>query len=139
MFRSAKRLLFPFLAVFVLAAGVARSAAAQEEEWERILSFQSDIKVNEDASMDVTETIRVLALGQEIKRGIYRDFPTEYRTRWGFRRTASFRVLGVLKDGKDEPYSVADHENGIRPPLSTVPAPPTEYDELCRRVDRARS
>ena len=46
---------------------------------ERILEFRSDILVIEDGWIEVTETIRVQAEGQRIRRGIYRDFPTEYR------------------------------------------------------------
>ena len=44
-------------------------------EVEGILSFHSDIVVHQDASMTVTETIKVHAEGDRIKRGIYRDFP----------------------------------------------------------------
>ena len=43
---------------------------------ERILYFQSDLQISTDASMEVIETIRVQAEGKQIKRGIYRDFPT---------------------------------------------------------------
>ena len=45
---------------------------------ERIISFDSKIKISEDGSMLVTETIKVHAGGNKIKRGIYRDFPTDY-------------------------------------------------------------
>lgn len=57
--------------------GVAWSAA------EKILRFHSDITVHPDASMTVRETIRVQSAGVQIKRGIYRDFPTKYKDRWG--------------------------------------------------------
>jgi len=40
------------------------------------LSFDSRVEVRPDASLVVTETIRVRAEGREIKRGIYRDFPS---------------------------------------------------------------
>ena len=46
---------------------------------ERILAYHSDIDVHADASMTVTETIRVRAEGNNIRRGIYRDFPTHLR------------------------------------------------------------
>ena len=45
---------------------------------ERIISYFSDIQVAADTSLHVTETIRVEAEGQEIRHGIYRDFPTRY-------------------------------------------------------------
>jgi len=46
---------------------------------ERIISFDSEITINEDASMIVTEKINVYSNGDKIKRGIYRDFPTRYK------------------------------------------------------------
>lgn len=64
---------------------------------EEILSFHSRIEVLKDASMIVTETIRVRALGYEIKRGIYRDFPTLYKDALGFRQTTGFQVISIKK------------------------------------------
>ena len=49
---------------------------AQAEE--KILSFRSDITIHSDASLTVAETITVRAENNQIKRGIYRDFPTRY-------------------------------------------------------------
>ncbi len=48
--------------------------AAQAKE--RILAFDSHILVNRDGTLEVRETIRVKAEGENIRRGIYRDFPT---------------------------------------------------------------
>ena len=45
---------------------------------ERILQFISDVKVERNGDLVVTETIRVQAEGREIRRGILRDFPTTY-------------------------------------------------------------
>ena len=67
-----KRLLLLLLIAFTCSAAGAK---------ERILDFHSEIIVNQDGSMGVTETIRVRAEGAAIKRGIYRDFPTDYRDR----------------------------------------------------------
>ena len=52
---------------------------------ERIVGFISDVTVNADASLDVRETITVKAEGNEIRRGILRDFPTTYTDRHGIR------------------------------------------------------
>lgn len=109
MFRSKLALLF-----FFLFAASPVLAQEEPEEAERILSYHSDIRVNADASMDVTETIRVVALGSQIQRGIYRDFPTDYRTPWGFRKTTGFDVVEVLKDGRPEPHHTQAQENGTR-------------------------
>ncbi len=54
---------------------VSVSASAQE----RILSFHSDIEIATDASMTVAKTIRFRAEGVLIRRGLYREFPTQYR------------------------------------------------------------
>ncbi|OGY80030.1 MAG: hypothetical protein A3B74_05240 [Candidatus Kerfeldbacteria bacterium RIFCSPHIGHO2_02_FULL_42_14] len=80
---------------------------------ERIFSFTSDITVQEDGSMIVTETIQVFAIGDSIKRGIFRDFPTLYRDR-GFHKSVSFQVQKVLKDNKPEPYFLETLANGKR-------------------------
>jgi len=81
---------------------------------ERILSFQSDIEISSDSSMRVTEEITVLAEGKEIKRGIYRDFPTDYRDRFGNRYRVGFEVLDVRRDGASEGYHTKKINNGIR-------------------------
>ena len=54
--------------------------------------------------MTVTEDIRVQATGEEIKRGIVRDFPTTYRDRLGNTVKVGFKVEEVLRDGRPEPY-----------------------------------
>ena len=51
-------------------------------ETERINHYHSDIEVQKDGSLAVTETIQVTAAGRKIKRGIYRDFPTRYKKNW---------------------------------------------------------
>ena len=55
----------------------------QAQAEERILDFNSTITVNRDASLDVTENIRVLSEGDKIRHGIYRDFPTRHKDRSG--------------------------------------------------------
>ncbi|MFA6217587.1 MAG: DUF2207 domain-containing protein [Candidatus Omnitrophota bacterium] len=87
---------------------------AQDLTSERILSYHSDIKVNRDASMVVTETLIVGALGDRIKHGIYRDFPTKYRDHLGHWYNVEFKVKEVLKDGLPENYHFKALSNGIR-------------------------
>jgi len=81
---------------------------------ERILSFHSDIQVFSDGSMQVAETIRVRAEGNQIKRGIYRDFPTTYRDSYGNSYKISFEVVGVTRDGRREDWHSAGQKNGTR-------------------------
>ncbi|KAA3628153.1 MAG: DUF2207 domain-containing protein [Proteobacteria bacterium] len=98
------------LGMLVLVLGFVHAASAREQ----ILSFHSDIQVFPDASMVVTETIRVKAEGQEIKRGIYRDFPTDYKDRFGNRYRVDFSVAEVLRDGNPEDYHTQRQGNGVR-------------------------
>ena len=46
---------------------------------ERILAYDSVVRLARDGSLKVTETLRVNAEGDQIRRGLYRDFPTRYR------------------------------------------------------------
>ncbi len=77
---------------------------------ERILEFHSDILIMKDGWIDVTETIRVRAEGNRIRRGIYRDFPTEYRDERGNDYVVGFEVLSVLRNNAVEDF----HSQGIR-------------------------
>lgn len=86
------------------------SVAAQE----RILSYDSLIEVRADGSLDITENIRVRALGNNIRRGIFRDFPTRYTDRLGNRVVVDFEVLGVERDGQPEPWFTERKSNGVR-------------------------
>ena len=81
---------------------------------ERILEFRSNILVIEDGWIEVTETIRVQAEGQRIRRGIYRDFPTEYRDRLGNDYVVDFDILSVRRNGAREDYHTQDIRDGIR-------------------------
>ena len=99
-------IVFAWLA-FAFAAG---SAWADE----RILDFRSDIVVAPDASMDVTEAIRVRGEGDRIRHGIYRDFPTDYHDRGGNRVHVDFEPIGLTRDGRDEPFHTERQSNGVR-------------------------
>jgi len=81
---------------------------------ERILSYDSELTVNADGSLDVVETIRVRAEGNQIRRGIYRDFPTRYRDSAGNRMVVDFELLGVERDGRPEPNFTEARPNGVR-------------------------
>ena len=81
---------------------------------ERILSFDSVIAIAADGSMTVTETIRVQAEGVNIQRGIYRDFPTRYRDRFGNNYSVAFEVEDVTRDGVTENWRIEGRSNGVR-------------------------
>ncbi|MBL0162355.1 MAG: DUF2207 domain-containing protein [Xanthomonadales bacterium] len=81
---------------------------------ERILSFHSDIDIAADATMIVSETIKVRSEGDRIRRGIYRDFPTHYRDRYGNRIDVLFEPVDVTRDGAPEASHSEGLSNGMR-------------------------
>ncbi len=81
---------------------------------ERIHLYATDIVIEESGDLIVTETITVTALGRDIRRGIYRDFPTRYRDRYGNRVHVGFEVLEVTRDGRPEPWHTESRANGVR-------------------------
>jgi uncharacterized membrane protein YgcG len=117
------RLLLPLLAALALVWPAAASAE------ERILHYLSDVLVQADGSLEVTETLRVRSEGIRIDHGIYRDFPTRYTGRTGAHTRVGFEVVGVKRDGADEPWHSERHGNGVRVYAgdSTTHVPPGEH------------
>jgi len=104
MSRAAVLLLLGWLAVGL-------PAIAQE----RILAYDVELVVEPDGALLVTEHIRVRAEGRQIRRGIYRDFPTRYKDpRTGNRYVVDFNMLGVERDGRRELFFVENKFNGVR-------------------------
>jgi uncharacterized membrane protein YgcG len=103
-----------FAALACAPAGVLAQDFPEELITERILDFRSEIAVHADGSMVVRETIQVKAAGEQIRRGIYRDFPTQYRDRLGNYYTVGFEVLEALRDGQPESFRVESEGNGKR-------------------------
>ncbi|HJW44967.1 MAG TPA: DUF2207 domain-containing protein [Lysobacter sp.] len=102
------------LPALVIALVALLLAAAPVFAEEQILSYDSDIDIHADGSLDVTERITVRAEGDQIRRGIYRDFPTRYKDRFGNRVVVDFKVLGVQRDGRSEPWFTENVANGVR-------------------------
>ena len=96
------------LALLVLFA----PAAARADE--RILRYFSDVQVQKDSSLEVTETIDVRVEHDRINHGIYRDFPVRYRGRNGSLVRVGFAFEGATLDGQPVPASTATIANGIR-------------------------
>lgn len=78
-----------------------------------MVEFNQRVKVNKDASLTVREDITVEAKGVNIRRGIFREFPTKYRWK-GNSYTVGFRVKRVLRDGKPENWFTENLSNGVR-------------------------
>jgi uncharacterized membrane protein YgcG len=98
------------IAVAFLALLAAVPAAAQE----RIDSYDIRVDIQKDGAIDVTERISVHAEGQQIRRGIYRDFPTRYTDRFGNRVRVGLQVLSVERNGVTEPWFTENMSNGVR-------------------------
>jgi uncharacterized membrane protein YgcG len=115
--------------------GLAQAARADE----RILAFHADITVQDDGTLRVRETIRVRAEGRDIRRGIYRDFPTIYPREGGGQVVVGFAFESAARDGEDEPWRIEDRSNGKRIYLGSaarmLPAGEHTY-ELQYRTDR---
>ena len=116
----------PFLLPVLVACLLVPAAQAREQ----ILRFHSDIDVRADGSMLVTENIRVRAEGDQIRRGIYRELPTDYRDRFNNRIKIFFEVLDVTRDGLSEPFFIEKHANGVRIYIGRADRllPPGDYD-----------
>ncbi|HXG80686.1 MAG TPA: DUF2207 domain-containing protein [Sphingomicrobium sp.] len=98
-------------ALIALLALLLPQAAAAEE---RILGFDSQIAIEKDGTLDVTETIQVRVEHVAINHGIYRDFPTRYKAPGGRRVQVDFDLVGTWLDGQEEPHKVETRLNGVR-------------------------
>lgn len=95
------------IAAVICAAAILSAAAAGEV----IRSFDCVVEIRQDGTQAVTEIIRFVAGGNQIKRGIFRDLPL--RTASGNR--ASFAVESFIADGAtSRNYEVQRRPGGVR-------------------------
>jgi len=90
------------------------AAASPTTAQERIREYVIEVDVGAQGAIDVVEHITVRAEGNQIRRGIYRDFPTRYRDRYGNNVVVGFEVQGVQRDGVAEPWFTERVSNGVR-------------------------
>jgi uncharacterized membrane protein YgcG len=81
---------------------------------ERILHYLSDVQVEKDSSLEVTETIDLRAENERINHGIYRDFPTRYPGPHGSQIRIGFTFEGATLDGMPVQASTGRIADGIR-------------------------
>lgn len=81
---------------------------------ETILSYESHIDIQQDATIQTSETIVVKAEGNRIKHGLHRDFITDYSSPSGRRYRPGFKLLAVLRNDKPEPYRLQKLNTGLR-------------------------
>jgi uncharacterized membrane protein YgcG len=104
--------LFCALRLVVLTLALVSTAPATAEEV--IERFASDVTVASDGTLSVVETIRVYAERDQIKRGIFRDFPLTFEDADGTVREVGFELLGVARDGRPEPHFTQRQGESIR-------------------------
>src|SRR6266436_1148505 len=106
---------FPVTIRFLLIACLGLSAVLSVPgPSERILDYHSDITLEDDGSLQVTETITVNSTGQQIRHGIFRDFPTTYTDPYNNRYVVGFQMLAATCDSAQEQFRVEDQFNGKR-------------------------
>ena len=98
------------IVIALFAALLCTSAFADEQ----IIKYDIEVRIDREGALDVTERIVVRAEGSQIRRGIYRDFPTRYKDRYGNRVAVDLQVLSVLRDDQPEPWFLEELDNGIR-------------------------
>jgi uncharacterized membrane protein YgcG len=96
----------------IVLLGLCLSVTSQADE--RILSFHSDVRVFSDGMIEVTETIKVRAEGNQIRRGIYRDFPVEYEDQLGNTYNIKLEPLAVQRNGSREPFHTVRSGRHVR-------------------------
>lgn len=99
-----------FIVLALLFGGAALPAVAEEF----IRSYHSDIDVATDGGLTVRETIIVNAEGQNIRRGIFRDFPLTMKDADSRTQRVGFDVVSVMRDGGEEPWRTESVTGGIR-------------------------
>ena len=97
-----------------LSAFAQRAQRASHNDAEQIFEFHSDITLQPDATLVVTETIDVFANNRQIRHGIYREFPTSYTDHFGNKYVVGFEMLSATLDGYRENFRVEDYSNGKR-------------------------
>ena len=102
------------------------SAGAQE----KIHLFSSRATLLADSSLEVREDITVNVEGRQIRRGIYRDFPTTYTAPSGRTVRVGFDVLETLLDGREVPFKTESIANGVRVYIGD----PDEFAPLGKRT-----
>ena len=79
-----------------------------------ILEFHSDILVNGDASITVTEAIRIETRGHKAGRGVYREFIKHYPDRYGNQYQIGIQPSGATCDGSPIEYLTQDTPGAVR-------------------------
>jgi hypothetical protein len=94
--------------------GNGRNAAVGTRADERILDFVCRFEIARDDSVVITETIRLVAAGKQIKHGIYRDLPLRQDNQEGGLRRVDAKLLETKRDGKPDANHAVIRGNFMR-------------------------
>jgi uncharacterized membrane protein YgcG len=106
---TALRFLFAALLSTIVLVLLANGAGAEE----RIDRFDVTIDVQTDGDILVTERITVTSEGAQIRRGIFRDLPRYFENN-GARLSYAYKVLGVSRNGRNDPYATETDGGAFR-------------------------
>lgn len=81
---------------------------------ERIVSLLSEVILDRQGDLFVTETFKVVAERKEIKRGIYRQFVKEYTKSDGTKAALEYEVVRATLDGMPLTYKTDVTKSGQR-------------------------
>ncbi|WP_278550455.1 DUF2207 domain-containing protein [Cloacibacillus evryensis] len=131
--RSVKKI-FIYIAIAVAAVSAAIMAARPCMAGEVITAFHSDIRIERDGSLIVTEEIRVNIEHKKIRNGLTRSFPVRYKDRDGKTVSTEFNVEEVRLDGRPVRWSQKEEENfsTLRLGSPETPAPMGEHTYTIR-------
>ncbi len=104
----------PTIRLFFAGCFCLLAAVSAQGQSERILDYHSDITLEDDGSLEVTETITVASAAHQIRHGIFRDFPTSYKDPYSNRYVVGFQMLSATCDSAPEQFRVEDQFNGKR-------------------------
>lgn len=141
MLKRARLLTVALLLISGWSAALARARqdSAPPPAADEILSYNSDIAVNPNSTLLVTETIRVFALGGRIRQWLRRDVATTYHDRFSNPYTIHIEVVTLRRDGQPAEFHLRKISEGLR--IDLAPRrdviPPGEHTyELTYSVDR---
>ena len=115
--------------LLIIAALFVSVTFAQQQQ-ERIIRFHSDIKIENDGTVEVAEHIKVYAGGEDIKRGIIREIPCYRKNKYGDKVRIGINVISVTCNGEKAVYNTDTFASNleIRIGEAEVLLEPGEYE-----------
>jgi hypothetical protein len=112
--------------------------AVHGQQNERIIRFHSDIVIETDGTVQVTEHIKVFAAGDEIKRGIIRDIPVYRKNTKGKRVKVDINVVSVLCNGEKANFKTWEDGGNIEIRIGEehILLKPGEYEYVIQYTHR---